>query len=547
MKKIRYIVILLFTTQLIQAQFQSVDQYLVQPTCQTNLVHGDQINIDMVTQPPSIIKMDSDGDGIPDVVEGTGDCDDDGVPNYLDLDSDGDGVLDGPDACHCAPGNPPSGCPGALIDRNVFWLHGYQGNELSFVKVGSDVQDRFKVNSRRPDYNASQSTLLESAANVEIDINNVINGSTNTERNFIIAHSMGGLIARELGQLKETSTEIPLYNGLITFGTPHQGAFAANTLIDKPEMVHDIALAACDQLSAGPALEKINNIPIVGSVIASIGFISGKILDWSCDKAVDIVLPQILSFAKTGIEEELTTNSVASLSAMPTQHNVVFYGVEDGHSDGTLTPRFTGALNDTINTLPLYGADITDQIGIAEFEDDLNWYVTKMNYWDEQWSVNCFGVPFPPFVICIYNGFDDLEDAYAEGVDWINNLDHTWQEIIGARETNLVELGCNYYYEDWFDGRCTIFVGSDNNCDPDFAYDCEFPRFVLHTTQKESDGFILAESAMNGPGMNYDAEFMEGSNHMQMKNDSNMEEAVKKIFEQSLGAGEEGYFYTEFR
>ena len=37
---------------------------------------------------------DSDGDGIPDAVEGTGDTDGDGVPNHLDTDSDNDGIPD---------------------------------------------------------------------------------------------------------------------------------------------------------------------------------------------------------------------------------------------------------------------------------------------------------------------------------------------------------------------------------------------------------------------------------------------------------------------
>ncbi len=38
--------------------------------------------------------IDSDGDGIGDLEEGTGDADGDGIPNYLDDDSDGDGILD---------------------------------------------------------------------------------------------------------------------------------------------------------------------------------------------------------------------------------------------------------------------------------------------------------------------------------------------------------------------------------------------------------------------------------------------------------------------
>jgi len=47
---------------------------------------------------------DSDGDGIPDSVEGTGDPDNDGLPNYLDPDSDNDGV---PDATEWALGSDP--------------------------------------------------------------------------------------------------------------------------------------------------------------------------------------------------------------------------------------------------------------------------------------------------------------------------------------------------------------------------------------------------------------------------------------------------------
>jgi hypothetical protein len=53
-------------------------------------------------EPPII---DTDGDTIPDAVEGVGDVDGDTIPNYLDWDSDGDGLPDnieaGPD-----PNNP---------------------------------------------------------------------------------------------------------------------------------------------------------------------------------------------------------------------------------------------------------------------------------------------------------------------------------------------------------------------------------------------------------------------------------------------------------
>lgn len=47
--------------------------------------------------------VDTDGDGVSNEDEGTGDMDGDGVPNYLDLDSDGDSISDAHEYNHpCA-------------------------------------------------------------------------------------------------------------------------------------------------------------------------------------------------------------------------------------------------------------------------------------------------------------------------------------------------------------------------------------------------------------------------------------------------------------
>jgi hypothetical protein len=53
---------------------------------------------------PNLFDPDSDGDGIPDLLEGTADPDGDAIPNFLDLDSDNDGI---PDADENALGTSP--------------------------------------------------------------------------------------------------------------------------------------------------------------------------------------------------------------------------------------------------------------------------------------------------------------------------------------------------------------------------------------------------------------------------------------------------------
>jgi hypothetical protein len=54
---------------------------------------------------------DSDGDGIPDFIEGPGDADGDGVPNLYDEDSDGDGI---PDAVEGSEDSDGDGTPDFL-------------------------------------------------------------------------------------------------------------------------------------------------------------------------------------------------------------------------------------------------------------------------------------------------------------------------------------------------------------------------------------------------------------------------------------------------
>ena len=74
---------------------------------------------------------DSDGDGIPDDVEGDGDADGDGIPNYLDDDSDGDGLPDADEATDDVDGD---GLP-AFLDPDA------DGDGFGDAEEGTDDPD----------------------------------------------------------------------------------------------------------------------------------------------------------------------------------------------------------------------------------------------------------------------------------------------------------------------------------------------------------------------------------------------------------------------
>ncbi len=67
---------------------------------------------------PDYLDTDSDNDGIPDSVEGGGDIDGDGQPNYADADSDGDGIPDWMEAGCTSPPTNNETCPQAGRDSD---------------------------------------------------------------------------------------------------------------------------------------------------------------------------------------------------------------------------------------------------------------------------------------------------------------------------------------------------------------------------------------------------------------------------------------------
>jgi len=112
-----------------------------------------------------------------------------------------------------------------------------------------------------------------------------------------------------------------------------------------------------------------------------------------------------------------------------------------------------------------------------------------------------------------------------------------YKALIGADTIEIVKRDCKCIVEQ---GSSTYSIPFDCDNDPGFCVDVE-TNYVLAHLRKPSDGFVLAESQKAGPDLNYPVEFLEGSNHMQVKNDSNMRFAIERIFDEGLDGN---YFKT---
>jgi len=320
--------------------------------------------------------LDTDGDGLSDAFEGSEDVDEDGLPNFRDEDSDNDGIPDSEDKCPFEVGVPEyDGCPEP--ERRVYWVHGYQGGDNDFVRASTDVETRFKVKSIAPNYTSDQNSLFAAANDLEEEIRDQIGFKVGTEQDFIISHSMGGLVARRMGIFNNEGEEGRAFNGLITFGTPHQGAFAADVLINNPQLIDLTLTDACQALSEGPVLEAINNevfdLNILGNWLTLLAS-AFNLTDVACDGVVPAAIELLFS---EGVEPELTPANAGNIPPMLNANDVAFYGVED---EDRIASRFYGAFLNDANTYPLYSADASDSEGIAAVNDAINFYTDRPKY-----------------------------------------------------------------------------------------------------------------------------------------------------------------------
>ena len=125
--------------------------------------------------------------------------------------------------------------------------------------------------------------------------------------------------------------------------------------------------------------------------------------------------------------------------------------------------------------------------------------------------------------------------VYYNAYEWFNNADKTWKSMTGHLAFGPDPSGL---------GICEGSTGPNANVGYTACMVAGGQYWWLYIVQtaRPSDGVVLAESAKTWPGVNAVGKAMEGSNHFQMRNDSQLKKALIELFTGQTG---ETWFITE--
>ncbi|MBK7231085.1 MAG: hypothetical protein IPH93_02115 [Saprospiraceae bacterium] len=450
--------------------------------------------------------------------------------------------------------------------RNVFWVHGLNGDIGSWARAATasqfNVAPSFparKVISNSNFTYTQSSSLLDASAQVGTWIRGT--KDNDPKKDFLIAHSQGGLVSRGLLHLNLCTTpkSKPDFGGLVTFCSSHQGA----NLLSKLTEFKDLGVKMCTELNDGPFLEGFSDFKIFGLPLP---WRLGKSLlvkvDSLCSDFTETVFPLLLNKETPNITKDYVVGAPLlkkmndcldgnrELEVFP---KVAFYGVEPKDHLMLRTILYFSKSSQG----PDYFQANDDHELISNFDTIYSKYRRKYetyanNYYianDQYNKLECYKkwkiLPPPCYQLKKdIEKYKILKEAYLKGVNFLDQMDDQYKLIIGALElkkevklyckcTNL-QTGEEFENEISNPSECKMKITKNIFCDI-------FSKVNYYRIEKDSDGVVLAESASNLPGATFAPQEMKNSSHMQARNDEELRKGLIKLYE----GGTDLYFYTK--
>jgi hypothetical protein len=502
----------------------------------------------------------------------------------------------------------------STIDKeiNIVWVHGLNGSKNSLYPPAYATQVGIPgiFPARRAKSHGTQGDAKEqlysenygitpASFDVSYFANLSIPPSARTNKDFVIGHSQGGIVAREwLRNIKKQPANYPnLVHGLVTFGTPHGGAQILNNC--RPNLGNKVPAFmnhACHSLSGALVTPKINSNFWTSLLISK--SLENEIKGFMCNALVNTVIPLSLSsyYKETTkdyyvnspflIGRQGTSGHIEGLSEYAMDVPVVqFYGVEEQ----PILWRFLGSTLGIGNDEGQLSQDKFFAYGNDDkFVADINAMINEFQ-WREESERNRAEFHRKRMHKTLFLGSKmkykeakENADAYYLAWAWLSQANEFYlTDLVGGKVVSST-LECRII--DNIDCSRTAsnprmdplaknlkvsynFVSTGTTCTlapintlyknythqtptgPEFMGNCEGTRITFPTWKntyyyKDNDGVVLAESAKqkikmsDNPLISHVVVPMPKTNHEQMKNS----EATKRAL-YSLYNGENGLFF----
>lgn len=433
-------------------------------------------------------------------------------------------------------------------DRLLVWVHGLGGkgdpeptSSNSWIQASSKTDMDYYASSRRPEY--TNVDLVAAGYNLKGLMEDY---DETDDRTIVIAHSQGGIVARELEKIISDYDYEKTFGGLVTFGAPHHGAMILNNIHEFEPWLE----TACEDLTAGP-LAEFEATTFLGGALSLFADLE-DFSDYFCSEALPILMEQFTGefTAPITTDYQVGAYELDQLNTHAPEIPIVcFYGRETepamwntlvhilpGHLPNDSEPFM--ANNDGALKADADAATLQYWSKYQEWDEEADYWGSFFDGDDDSW----FEVLPIIFTGGIYYFFDSdyefdeavrVRDAWKKGYDWWTSANPTWRSIIGADQYVIGSYTCQCIDETEFDLVDTYYeIEPGEECDPDWGDCIMHINYAIETFP--NDGVVLCNSSGNVLGFTH-ARIMDDSNHFSMRNDHNTKDRLTELFNGDYG------------
>lgn len=500
----------------------------------------------------------------------------------------------------------------ASDDINVYWIHGLSGSVESLKIAAYASQDgsldgtfparklisvlgsNYTGTPQQPAY--SEALGITRAAQDWRTIANALPAGwagmpPHSGRDFIIAHSQGGIVAREwLRNMEESPSTTPNHaHGLVTFGTPHAGAMILNnTRPDLGNKAPAFFYGGCQALGYAAVQSIVQNNFLTRLLVSNT--MANTIVNSGCNVFANTIVPFALDnyHKRTTLDyyvgspfltQPSTTHPSGGLSSYTLKVPVVqFYGEE---AQPVMWRFFSSMLKletDAMDNSQIeFGYDNDDILPnkvvgmINDFNAKYNVAQSNYNYWNNKkcWPYALFCTPC--LIACqlqVNSGKSQnqtLMNAYSGASKWLSEANDYYQtDLLGAKVTTSVRhcIKTTSHYkkitrtvghgqlveqtislgppvvEDYVSATpCPSSTTTGTNPYTSVTYQTVYRNESYY---KPNDAVVAAESSSfpisTIPSVSHTYRKMNDTNHDQMKNSSQTKIALTKLYNGEMGS-----------